>query len=311
MAAFHSCLEILFRPEGPEVILCSLSRAAPVSPSPALAPGTSLPVRRGGRRGGAVSRPFVPLVFPCAGLPLSAPCPQQLRQHTEGSGPRQQEQRFLQPSPQKRETLESLRKTVAFVAANPGPGCSPCVGAAAAARRGLPALPCVAAVAGPGPACSACAGAAGGCRRCGCSPLPPLPLVAMAAGPRAGAGDRLSRVPPGASVVAAGSPASRVATGAPARLVGRGHWHCARGGCGRSFCHARQHTEGAPAPGNKSNGPPQPSPKKENTGEACGNTLLLLPCVCRCCRCSRRSACCRVAAGAAALCCFALPACRC
>ena len=97
-----------------------------------------------------MSRPFVPLVFPCAGLPLSAPCPQQLRQHTEGSGPRQQEQRFLQPSPQKRETLESLRKTVAFVAANPGPGCSPCVGAAAAARRGLPALPCVAAVAGPG-----------------------------------------------------------------------------------------------------------------------------------------------------------------
>src|ERR1035437_231670 len=152
MAAFHSCLEILFRPEGPEVILCSLSRAAPVSPSPALAPGTSLPVRRGGRRGGAVSRPFVPLVFPCAGLPLSAPCPQQLRQHTEGSGPRQQEQRFLQPSPQKRETLESMRKTVAFVAANPGTGCFPCVGPAEAAAGVCLLFRAVASFAGPGPA---------------------------------------------------------------------------------------------------------------------------------------------------------------
>src|ERR1019366_7362377 len=28
------------------------------------------------------------------------------------------------------------------------------------------------------------------------------------------------------------------------------------------------------SPGNQSNSPPQPSPKKENTGEACGNTLL-------------------------------------
>jgi hypothetical protein len=60
MAAFRSCPEILFRPEGPEVSLCSLSRAAPSSPSPALAPGTSLPVRRGGRHGGGVAAVCVP-----------------------------------------------------------------------------------------------------------------------------------------------------------------------------------------------------------------------------------------------------------
>src|ERR1035441_3295659 len=53
---------------------------------------------------------------------------------------------------------------------------------------------------------------------------------------------------------------------------------------------------GGTGPGNTSNGPPQPSPKKRNTGEACGDTLLSLPCGCRCCRCSRRSACCCVAA---------------
>src|ERR1019366_9473492 len=104
--------------------------------------------------------------------------------------------------------------------------------------------------------------------------------------------------------------AHRGATGAPARLLGRGHWHCARW-LSLLFLPGPPAHRDSTGPGNKSNGPPQPSPKKENTGEACGNTLLLLPCVCRCCRCSRRSACCRVAAGAAALCCFALPACRC
>src|ERR1035437_7159506 len=67
MSAFHSCLEILFRPEGPEVSLCSLSRAAPSSPSPALAPGTSLPVRRGGMRGGGGVAACAS-VFPWAGV---------------------------------------------------------------------------------------------------------------------------------------------------------------------------------------------------------------------------------------------------
>src|ERR1019366_10575544 len=53
---------------------------------------------------------------------------------------------------------------------------------------------------------------------------------------------------------------------------------------------------GGTGPGNKSNAPPQPSPKKENTGEACGDTLPPLPCGCRCCCRCLRSACCCVAA---------------
>src|ERR1039458_3751645 len=109
MAAFHSCLEILFRPESPEVSLCSLSRAAPSSPSPALAPGTSLPVRRGGRHGGgvaAVCAPGVPVGW--RGCPLY-PGPQQLRQHTgTSSGHRQQKQRVSTPLSKKRKTLENL-----------------------------------------------------------------------------------------------------------------------------------------------------------------------------------------------------------
>jgi hypothetical protein len=40
---------------------------------------------------------------------------------------------------------------------------------------------------------------------------------------------------------------------------------------------ARQHTGGGTDPGNKGNAPPQPSPKKENTGEACGGPLPPLP----------------------------------
>src|ERR1019366_7803338 len=116
MAAFHSCLEILFRPESPEVSLCSLSRAAPSSPSPALAPGTSLPVRRGGGHGGGGAALFGPRVpGGWLGCPLR---PGPLRQHT-GTGaavPRQQEQRVSTTLSKKKETLESLHKTVAFVA---------------------------------------------------------------------------------------------------------------------------------------------------------------------------------------------------
>jgi hypothetical protein len=77
--------------------------------------------------------------------------------------------------------------------------------------------------------------------------------------------------------------AHRGATGAPARLLGRGHWHCARW-LSLLFLPGPPAHRDSTGPGNKSNGPPQPSPKKENTGEACGDTLLLLPCGCRCCR---------------------------
>src|ERR1017187_5826558 len=37
------------------------------------------------------------------------------------------------------------------------------------------------------------------------------------------------------------------------------------------------HRNGGTSPGNQSNSPPQPSPKKENTGEACGDPLPPLP----------------------------------
>jgi hypothetical protein len=90
--------------------------------------------------------------------------------------------------------------------------------------------------------------------------------------------------------------AHRVAAGAPARLLGRGHWCSARGGMSLLFLPGPPAHRDSTGPGNGSNGPPQPSPKKENTGEACGNTLpplLPLPCGCRC---SRPSACCCVAA---------------
>ena len=147
--------------------------------------------------------------------------------------------------------------------------------------RGLPAVRALALGrfdgAGPGPACCACAGAAGGCRWCRCSlcvvlrrPWQPRWRWCRWRGPA------LPRSP-GASRVAAGSPASRVATGAPARLAGRGHWCGACGGLSLLFLPASPAHRDSTGPGNQSNGPPQPSPKKENTGEACGDPLPPLP----------------------------------
>src|ERR1035437_4058466 len=141
MAAFHSCLEILFRPESPEVILCSPSRAPPRSPSPALAPGPSLSVRRGGGHGGGVAAVCAPVFLCAGGLPSLPPAHSRFASTQEEHRPRQRKQQLSANLSPKKETLESLRKTVAFVAVNPG-------------------LPCprvlelwVVAVAGPGPGC--------------------------------------------------------------------------------------------------------------------------------------------------------------
>jgi hypothetical protein len=95
-------------------------------------------------------------------------------------------------------------------------------------------------------------------------------------------------------------PSPWVATGA-ARVVA----------CRCFSCQVRQHTETAPAPATKATVLRKPSPKKENTGEACGNPLLLLPCGCRCRPCSRRPACCGVAAACRCCRCRAAAACCC
>src|ERR1035437_1452023 len=120
MAAFRSCPEILCRPESPEVILCSLSRAAPSSPSPALAPGTSPPVRRGGGHGGGVAAVCAPVFLCAGGLPSLPPAHSRFASTQEEHRPRQRKQQLSANLSQKKETLESLRKTVAFVAVNPG-----------------------------------------------------------------------------------------------------------------------------------------------------------------------------------------------
>lgn len=93
----------------------------------------------------------------------------------QGQRPRQQEQRVSLASPKKRETLESLRKVVAGVAANPGHGCSPCVGDAASARRGC--LLCV---------CWRCCRKSGVCLlsvRWRCRGLPPVPVLSLCCPP--------------------------------------------------------------------------------------------------------------------------------
>src|ERR1035437_7427094 len=266
MAAFRSCPEILCRPESPEVILCSLSRDAPSPPAPALAPGPSPPVRRGGGRGGVVAAVCAP-VFLCAGV-VALVAPGQRRQHT-GTGAAAQATKatgLCNPF-QKKETLESLHKTVAFVAVNPGPAR---LGTALARPR--PRLPCPRVL------------------ELWVVALPLFLCVARSCLKRSWG----RRAQPGG-----GWPAHRVATGAPARLLGwplmrRAWWPVA------AFPGSPVHRDST-GTGNGSNGPPQPSPKKRNTGEACGNTLPPLPCGCRCCL---RPACCLRSCG------VSLPPCR-
>ena len=86
---------------------------------------------------------------------------------------------FNKPFPKREEHTESLRRAVAFVA-GPGLRCPPCAGASSGCRcvRGLAASRAL--------ALRRC--------RCGSSALSSVALAAMAAGGRAGAGDRLSRV---------------------------------------------------------------------------------------------------------------------
>src|ERR1035437_1192210 len=188
MAAFHSCLEILFRPETPEVILCSLSRAAPSSPSPALAPGTSLPVRRGGGHGGGVAAVCAPVFLCAGGLPSLPPAHSRFASTQEEHRPRQRKQQLSANPSQKKETLESLRKTVAFVAVNPGlsaPVCWSC-GWSPLPVRGLAVSACCPvlpeAVVGASRATRGRLASTQGCHRCSC-PSPwarPLALRAVA-----------------------------------------------------------------------------------------------------------------------------------
>src|ERR1035437_3953021 len=176
MSAFHSCLEILFRPEGPEVILCSLSRAAPSSPSPALAPGTSLPVRRGGRHGGGVAAVCVP------GVPVGwrgcppCPLPAAASPAHRGQRPPATKATGLHTPLQKKKNTEKVSPGPLLVL--PGRGLASgawllsvrrrCCGC----RRGLPAFPCRCFFCRSG-ACPllwfSCVGVAGGGPRCRCS----------------------------------------------------------------------------------------------------------------------------------------------
>src|ERR1017187_2256584 len=166
MAAFHSCLEILFRPESPEVSLCSLSRAAPSSPSPALAPGTSLPVRRGGRHGGGVAAVCGP------GVPVGwlgrfrCPRPASFASTQRAAAPGNKSNGFLQPFPKKRNSRESAqdrcrrcRKSGAWLLSVRRRCCGCPPGSACSSVR------CRCRRSG---ACFLCVGVAGGCRRCRC-----------------------------------------------------------------------------------------------------------------------------------------------
>jgi hypothetical protein len=134
-------------------------------------------------------------LFPWAGV-VALVAPGQRRQHT-GTGaaaPGNKSNGFLQPFPKKRNSRESAQDRCSCCRA--GPACSQCAGASSGCRRcrsrAWPLLVrwC----------CRCCRAAqdlaasrALALRRCRCG-CRPLPLAAMAAGPRAGAGDRLSRV---------------------------------------------------------------------------------------------------------------------
>src|ERR1039458_425029 len=164
---------------------------------------------------------------------------------------------------QKRETLESLRKTVAAVAANPGPACS-------SVRRALLRLP-----AGAGAlsvSTSVVPGSPGGgwswCRLAAVSVCCPVLPEAVVGASRATRG-RLASTQ-GCHRCSCRSPWAR-------------HWHCARGGCRCSSCQGRQHTGGAPAPATQATVLRNPLQKKK-TQEKPAET-----------RCRR----CRAAAGAA------------
>ena len=128
-------------------------RAAPSSPSPALAPGTSLPVRRGGMHGGGVAAVCAPgCSRGLAWLPSLPPANVASTQEQGQRPPATRATGFYNPF-QKKETLESLHKTVALVAGPGLPALSAPVQAAAAAVAGpgLGRFSCVgaAAVAGP------------------------------------------------------------------------------------------------------------------------------------------------------------------
>ena len=162
-------------------------------------------------------------LFPWAGV-VALVAPGQRRQHT-GTGaaaPGNKSNGFLQPFPKKRNSRESAQDRCSCCRA--GPACSQCAGASSGCRRcrsrAWPLLVrwC----------CRCCRAAqdlaasrALALRRCRCG-CRPLPLAAMAAGPRAGAGDRLSRVRRVLRWWRRGL--LLLATGVPARLLGRGHW---------------------------------------------------------------------------------------
>src|ERR1039457_6509003 len=174
MAAFHSCLEIFCRPESPEVSLCSLSRAALSSPSPALAPGTSLPVRRGGRHGGGVAAVCGP------GVPVGwlgrfrCPRPASFASTQRAAAPGNKSNGFLQPFPKKRNSRESAQDR-----------CRRCRKSGAwllSVRRRCCGCP-------PGSACSSVrcrchrSGACLLCVRWRCRGLPPVPVLSLCCPP--------------------------------------------------------------------------------------------------------------------------------